>query len=64
VLGTGEAADPAQTRAMPAGSFTAMPGGMVHSAQAEGVTVVQLNSIGPWSVEYLNPNDDPRRQPR
>jgi hypothetical protein len=33
---------------------------MAHFAYAEGETVIQLNSIGPWGLEYVNPADDPR----
>lgn len=64
VLGMGEAADRSKARALPAGSFTAMPGGMPHFAHADGMTVVQLNSVGPWQITYINPSEDPRRQPR
>ncbi|WP_146140450.1 cupin domain-containing protein [Zobellella endophytica] len=44
-----------------AGSYTAMPPGMRHYALAEGETVVQLTSVGPWQLNYVNPADDPRR---
>ena len=64
VLGAGEAADKSKAQAMPAGSFTAMPPNMAHFAHADGETVVQLNSTGPWAVTYVNPSDDPRRQPQ
>ena len=62
VLGAGEAEDKGEARAMPAGSFTAMPPNMPHYARAQGETVVQLNSMGPWAVTYVNPADDPRRR--
>jgi quercetin dioxygenase-like cupin family protein len=47
--------------ALNAGSFAAMPAKMVHSAWAgpEGVTL-QLHSVGPWSITYVKPADDPR----
>jgi len=32
-----------------------------HFAIAEGETVIQLTSIGPWEINYVNPEDDPRR---
>jgi quercetin dioxygenase-like cupin family protein len=64
VYGAGEVADASKAQPLPAGSFTAMPAGMPHFAHADGVTVVQLNSMGPWSITYVNPNDDPRRQPQ
>jgi quercetin dioxygenase-like cupin family protein len=64
VLGMGETADPAKTRPLTAGSFTAMPGGMAHFAHTDEATVVQLNSVGPWTITYIDPSEDPRRQPR
>ena len=64
LFGAGESADKGEARPMPAGSFTAMPANMPHFARAQGETVVQLNSMGPWSITYVNPSDDPRRQPQ
>jgi hypothetical protein len=60
-LGMGASADPGTARALPAGSFLAMPPGMVHYAIADQETVIQLNSTGPWTITYVNPQDDPRR---
>jgi quercetin dioxygenase-like cupin family protein len=59
-IGMGEDADPAGTQALEPGSFFAFPPGMVHFAYAEGETVIQLNSTGPWTLEYVDPADDPR----
>jgi len=61
-FGTGEHFDRAATRPMPAGSFGYWPIGMRHFAWAEGETVLQLHGRGPWTVTYVNPADDPRRQ--
>jgi hypothetical protein len=44
-----------------ASASAAMPPGMQHFAFAEGETVIQLTSIGPWEIHYINPEDDPRR---
>jgi quercetin dioxygenase-like cupin family protein len=60
-LGMGDRVDPEATRALAPGSYFSMPPGMAHFAIAEGETVVQLTSIGPWQVNYVNPADDPRR---
>jgi quercetin dioxygenase-like cupin family protein len=60
-LGMGDRVDPQATRALPPGSYFAMPPGMNHFAIAEGETVIQLTSIGPWQLNYVNPADDPRR---
>jgi len=61
-LGMGEKADPGKGKALPAGSFFALSPGMAHFAYADEETVVQLNSIGPWGLTYVNPADDPRRK--
>jgi hypothetical protein len=60
-VGMGETATYTGGTALNAGSFAAMPAKMVHSAWAgpEGVTL-QLHSVGPWSITYVNPADDPR----
>jgi quercetin dioxygenase-like cupin family protein len=51
-------------KAFAAGSFLSMEPGTAHFAGADEETVVQLNSIGPWGVTYLDPRDDPRAKPR
>lgn len=61
-LGMGEKFDKKATRAMPAGTFGFWKAGMKHFAWAKGDTVVQLHGIGPWSITYLNPSDDPRNK--
>jgi hypothetical protein len=33
---------------------------MAHYAYADGETVIQLNSIGPWTITYVRDEDDPR----
>jgi quercetin dioxygenase-like cupin family protein len=60
LLGEGERIDRDATTAMQAGSYTSMPPGMRHFAIAQGETVIQLTSEGPWEITYVNENDDPR----
>ncbi len=60
-LGMGETFDDTKTTAMPAGTFGHWPAGMKHFAWARGETIVQLHGIGPWTIEYLDPADDPRK---
>jgi quercetin dioxygenase-like cupin family protein len=62
VMGTGEKFDEAAAHAMPAGSFVRMPKGTRHYAMAKGQTVVQVHAVGPFVINYVNPNDDPRKQ--
>lgn len=60
-LGSGEKLDKEAAKPLSPGSYTSMPPGMRHFAIAEGETVVQLTSIGPWEINYVNPEDDPRK---
>lgn len=46
----------------PAGSFYATPPGMAHQFTADEDAVVQLNTMGPWGINYVNPKDDPRQK--
>lgn len=43
-----------------AGSFAIMPAGMRHFAWATGEAIIQVQSTGPFVINYLNPADDPR----
>ena len=63
-IGMGEKADPSKARAMPAGSFIALPPGTPHFVSVDEETVVQLNNIGPWEITYTDPKDDPRQKPK
>jgi quercetin dioxygenase-like cupin family protein len=61
-FGMGETADPGKSQALPAGGFISMAPGMIHYVSADEETVIQLNSVGPWIVSYVNPKDDPRQK--
>jgi hypothetical protein len=61
-IGMGEKFDPRAGKPMPAGTYGYWAAGMKHFVWATGQTVVQFHGMGPWSIEYLNPDDDPRRQ--
>lgn len=60
LLGAGDVMDAADTTPLGPGSYTAMPPGMRHFAVAQGETVIQLTSVGPWEITYVRPQDDPR----
>lgn len=60
LLGSGEEVNREAADVLPVGSYTSMPPGMVHYAIAEGETVVQLTSVGPWKINYVNEENDPR----
>jgi quercetin dioxygenase-like cupin family protein len=60
LLGHGEEADREAAQPLEAGSYFSLPPEMPHYAFTEGETVIQLSSIGPWVINYINPEDDPR----
>jgi quercetin dioxygenase-like cupin family protein len=62
-LGTGPTFNKsAGVHALPAGSYSTMQPGMQHFAWAEGETILQLATMGPWQINYVNPADDPRKK--
>jgi hypothetical protein len=63
-LGTGNTFDASATRPLPAGTYSSMPAGMTHFGWMTGETILQLTTMGPWTVTYVDPADDPRNKPR
>jgi len=61
-IGMGDKFDLAATRPMPAGTYGYWPAGMKHFVWAKGETVLQFHGMGPWSIQYVNPADDPREK--
>jgi quercetin dioxygenase-like cupin family protein len=61
-MGMGEVADQRKARRLPAGSFFALPPGMAHYVFTDEETVVQISTVGPWGLTYINPKDDPRQK--
>lgn len=60
-LGMGEKFDATKTEAMPSGSYGTWPAGMKHFVWVKGETIVQFHGEGPWTITYVNPDDDPRK---
>jgi len=61
LMGMGEALDAGQTRPYPAGSFVTMPAKTNHFALTKGETIVEVTAMGPFSITYVNPADDPSK---
>ena len=59
-LGMGETADQSKAQPLPAGSFFALPPGEAHYVFIDEETVIQISTVGPWGLTYVNPADDPR----
>jgi len=61
-IGMGDKFEQQKTTAMKPGTVLLMPPKMHHFAWTAEETIFQLNVTGPWTVTYLNPADDPRKQ--
>ena len=59
-IGMGEKLDEASAQEMGPGSFLNLPAGMKHFAMSNAESIVQINSEGPFQINYVNPSDDPR----
>jgi hypothetical protein len=60
-IGTGEKFDESKLKALKAGSYSQVPHGMPHYAMTSEETLIQLHGMGPQSIVYVNPADDPRK---
>jgi len=61
-MGMGDKLDAKATRALAAGSVAIMQPGTRHYATTNEETVVQVHGVGPWTITYVNPADDPRKK--
>ena len=61
-LGMGDKFDESGLKDYKPGSYISMPKGMRHFARFRNGGIVQLATIGPWGITYVNPDDDPRKQ--
>lgn len=59
-LGTGEAFERESTTPLGPGSFAVVHRDMPHFVWTDVETTIQLHGVGPWSLRYVNPADDPR----
>ena len=60
-IGMGEKLDSAQGKSMPSGSFVSLPAKCHHFAWITQPTIIQVHAMGPFEINYLNPDDDPRK---
>ena len=61
-MGMGETADQRKAQPLPAGSFFALPPGTAHYVFIDEETVVQISTVGPWGLTYVNPKEAPARR--
>ena len=62
LVGMGDKADFTKPLALSAGGFITAPAKHNHFARAKGHTVVQVHAMGPFSLTYVNPADDPQKK--
>ena len=58
-LSMGEAAS-AHAETLAPGDFLNLPARMQHEASTKGGATVQIHSMGPFQITYIDPKDDPR----
>ena len=58
----GDAFDPSKGKELKAGSYMRIPAKTHHYGFTKEETVIQLTTIGPWDLIYVNPADDPRKK--
>ena len=61
-IGMGDKFDTAKMQEMPAGAYGYWPANMRHFVVAKGETILQLHGVGPWSITYVDPAEDPRKR--
>ena len=61
-MGTGDKLDRSKTKALTPGAVAIMQVGTRHFAWTDKETIVQIHGVGPWAVNYVNPEDDPRKK--
>jgi quercetin dioxygenase-like cupin family protein len=59
-IGMGKKFDQGATKPMPAGTYGYWEAGMAHFVWTKGETILQFHGQGPWSIQYVNPGEDPR----
>lgn len=61
-MGVSEKADESKLTKLEAGDVGIMQPNTPHFAMAIGETEVQVHGVGPWTLTYVNPADDPRKK--
>lgn len=61
-FGMGDKFDRSKTMALGPGSLLLMPSKMSHFVWTTEEAIAQINVMGPWTVTYVDPADDPRKK--
>ena len=62
LIGMGDKADFTKPVTLAPGGFITAPANAHHYARAKGHTVVQVHGMGPFTLTYVNPADDPQKK--
>jgi len=62
LIGMGDKLDKSKMQELPAGGYTLLPAQMHHYAMAKNACVVQVHGMGPFSLTYVDPTDDPTKR--
>ena len=60
-MGLGDTFDESKGHAMTAGTYGTMQPKARHYAWTTGDTELQITTLGPWKLVYVNPADDPSK---
>jgi hypothetical protein len=60
-VGVGDTFDENKGHEMTVGTYATMQPKVHHFAWAKGETEIQLTTIGPWKLVYVDPKDDPSK---
>lgn len=63
-LVVGSIANAASAPPLTAGSFYSTEPGTPHTLLVDKDAIIQVNSRGPWGIDYVDPAEDPARRPR
>ncbi|RUV28609.1 MAG: hypothetical protein EOS23_26815 [Mesorhizobium sp.] len=61
-IGMGDKFDEAKGIELTAGGFGVAPAGMNHFAWMTSETIIQVHGNGPFTINYVNPADDPSKK--
>lgn len=61
-VGMGDQFDESKMMSFPVGSFAYLDPSMHHYAMSSGATVIQIHGLAPLRLNYVNPDDDPRKK--
>ena len=63
LIGMGDKVDPQRGAPLGPGGYGEMPGGMHHWFAAQGPFAMIIEGNGPFDVNFVNPEDEPRKSP-